>query len=104
MSAGPAPIPGVETVVGMPLGVDTPARPPRIPPVPGKFGNNPTPEPGGVPRSDAPEPGSVGTLLSMVGLLRDRSARQHAQSQDEGDADIDRQTFGPRTGSWRAHP
>ena len=37
MSAGPAPTPGVETVVGMPLGVDTPGRPPRIPPVPGRL-------------------------------------------------------------------
>ena len=27
MSAGPAPTPGVEIVVGMPLGVDTPGRP-----------------------------------------------------------------------------
>ena len=37
MSAGPAPTPGVEAVVGMPLGVDTPGRPPRMPPVPGKL-------------------------------------------------------------------
>ncbi len=66
-SAGPAPAPGDEIAVGMPLGVETPARPPRSPPVPGKLMNEPPPEPGACPRSEPAEPGSLGTLVSTVG-------------------------------------
>ena len=67
MSAGPGAGPGVEIVVGMPFGVDTPGRPPRIPPVPGKLRNEPPPDPGAAPRRELSEPGSVGTLVSTVG-------------------------------------
>ena len=45
-SVGPGPIRACEIVVGMPLGVETPGRPPRIPPVPGKLMNEPPPAPG----------------------------------------------------------
>ncbi len=81
MSAGPAPVPGVEIVVGMPLGVDTPGRPPKMPPAPGKFGNKPPRSPGGVPSREAPEPGSVGTLVSTVGpCAAARSTKNHPAS------------------------
>ena len=52
ISVGPGPAPGVVTVVGMPLGVETPARPPRIPPVPGKLPNEP-PRRRGLPQERA---------------------------------------------------
>jgi hypothetical protein len=67
MSAGPAPAPGLEIVVGMPLGVDTPGRPPRIPPVPGKLINELPPDPGEDPRRELFAPGRPGTLESSVG-------------------------------------
>ena len=69
MSAGPAPTPGVEIVVGIPFGVETPGgrREFRQFPVNYKFTNELPPAPGCWPRSEPPEPGSVGTLVSSVG-------------------------------------
>jgi hypothetical protein len=66
-SAGPAPVPGEEIEVGMPRGVDTPGRPPKSPPVPGKLMNEPPPEPGACPKSEFDDPGSPGTPESIVG-------------------------------------
>ena len=62
----------------MPLGVETPGRPPRIPPSLGELPKLPPPAPGAWPRSDDPVPGAgprsepaapgrAGTLVSTVG-------------------------------------
>ena len=67
MAVGLGPEPGLVTVVGMPLGVDTPGRPPRMPPAPGKLPNEPPPAPGIGPSSEPDEPGRAGTLVSTVG-------------------------------------
>src|SRR5262249_17040517 len=67
ISVGPGPKPGVVTVVGMPLGVDTPGLPPRIPPAPGKLPNEPPPPPGKPPKTQFNEPGHGRTLLPTVG-------------------------------------
>src|ERR1700678_296569 len=67
ISVGPEPAPGVVIAVGIPFGAETPARPPRIPPAPGKLPNEPPPPPGNGPSSEPDVPGSAGTLVSTVG-------------------------------------
>ena len=83
----PAPPPGVEIDVGMPLGVETPGRPPRIPPVPGKLPKRACrPSRAPAPGASCADPGSAGTLVSTVGRLRRRSSAQRPEGQHEPEA------------------
>ena len=77
-SAGPAPDPGDEIDVGMPFGVETPARPPRSPPVPGKLMNEPPPEPGACPSSE----------LATTGKRRARWCRPSVPGPSRGPVSI----------------
>ena len=79
----------------MPLGVDTPGRPPRIPPVPGKLRNEPPPAPGAGPSREVPEPGSVGTLVSTVGACATaRPANTQKANRKKRPATPDESRFG----------
>ena len=58
---------GMEIFVGMPCGVETPGRLPRIEPVPGWLPIAPPPVPGACPKREVPEPGNGGSPVSTVG-------------------------------------